>query len=74
MLVDELINDLKGQGKEESVKIVLDFLNTNNPSKHNWSYNGNFFKVNIPFTVLDEYLDFIEGLVNCKYTLKFMLL
>ena len=68
MLLYDLIANVSVEDRED---VVLDYLNNNSPSKeYEWLFDKGFYQVTIPYTVLDDYLVFVEKLVKCKYTFQ----
>ena len=54
---------------EKKLIVLCDYLRKYSPRDYKWYFNGNgFLQVDVPLEFLDDYLEFVEELVDCKYT------
>ena len=54
---------------EEHMKYVCNHLKRYSPNNHNWYFNDSgFIYVDVDYDEFDDYSDFIESLVDCRYT------
>ena len=73
MIINELetviysASDLKTQYEAEMDKIAF-LLRSMSPKDNRWYFNGKgFFSVDVDYDYCDEYLTFVESLVESKY-------
>ena len=54
---------------ENHLKLICTHLQEGSSFDYRWYFNGTgVLQVDVPFESLDEYMEYVECLVGCKYT------